>query len=206
MANAQEHSTTKHRYSIGYFQEEDNHEGHVGVINLVILNFGDSIYKKFKNPDCPNKKVVKQMEDLSSSYTSKGWWGKADFKEETLWTLYSLQEGVTSSIEKRGSGTVTFIEHFFNLKGDSDFDSVSRLDILSGHARIVFDGTFRIVEKERGSEKTNFKMITFNASGDIEELPDKAFVKHSDNYFPGTIIVAKILIKDQNIQPEQNGN
>ena len=123
-----------------------------------------------------------------------------------MWTLYSLQEGVTSSSKKRGSGTITFIEHFFNLKGDKDFDSVSRLDILSGHARIVFDGTYEIIEKERGSEQTKYKMITFNDTDNIEDLPDKAFVKHSNNYFPGTIISAKILIKDQNIQPEQNDN
>ncbi|MCF8248208.1 MAG: hypothetical protein K9J37_23565 [Saprospiraceae bacterium] len=201
MANCQGHSTTQCRYSIGYFQEEESQDGHIGTFHLVIMNFGESIYQKFKNPRCENPQVVERMVELSSNYTRKSFLQKGKFEEDTLWTLYSLQEGVTSSSKKRGSGTITFIEHFFYLKGNRKFDNVSRLNICSGNARIVFDGTYGIIEKPSVSKETKYKMITFNESNDIQDPPDNNYVKYSKNYFPGTIISAKILIKDDNLQP-----
>ena len=44
LINAEEHSTTKYRYSMGYFVEEKKDNKHFGVFRLVILNFGDTIY------------------------------------------------------------------------------------------------------------------------------------------------------------------
>jgi len=38
--------------------------------------------------------------------------------------------------------------------------------------------------------------MTFNENGDIENIPDKKFVTFAENYFPGTIITAKISIKE----------
>jgi hypothetical protein len=47
-------------------------------------------------------------------------------------------------------------------------------------------------------------MMTFNAEGDIENKPDKKFVIFANNYFPGTIISAKICIKEFNTELTQN--
>lgn len=197
--NAEEHSTTNNRYLIGYFEEIMEENKHYGIFNLAILNFGDSIYESFKNPNCVNFKVVEQMNDLSSQYTKRNLFMKAEFEEETLWTLYALQEGVTRKSDwKRGNGSIRFIESFFKLKGDEKCDNNSKMVITSGHTRIIFDGSYSIQEKYKPVSGEKYKMMTFNDSGNIEDKPDNKFVIFAENYFPGTLISAKILINDSN--------
>ena len=85
------------------------------------------------------------------------------------------------------------------LKGNMDKDEESKLAIISGNTRIVFDGTYTIVKKENVTKKGSCKMITFNDSGDISEKPNKKFVTFAPNFFPGTLISARILIKFDNV-------
>ena len=88
--NAEEHSNTKKRYLIGYFEENKKEEGNYGVFNLSILNFGNTFYETFKNSDSPNTFVIQQMKELSNKYTTNGFFRRKKFEEETLWTLYVL--------------------------------------------------------------------------------------------------------------------
>ena len=206
LINAEEHSTTDHRYSIGYFEENNDATNHSGIFNLVIFNLGETIYEKFKDPNCPTQHIVNRMKALSQQYTQSGFFTPAEFEEETLWTLYSLQEGITSKInyQKRGNGSIRFIESFFNLKGIGLFkDDVSRLVILSGNTKIIFDGSYGIALKEKGDDK--FKVISFNNSNTFDDKPDKNFVTFAQNYFPGTIIIAKILIREDDLIVENGG-
>lgn len=202
LINAEEHGTTDKRYSIGYFEDKNEDGAHFGILNLVIFNFGQTIYEKFKDPACPTQHIVTRMKELSDQYTSRGWFIPASFNEETLWTLYSLQQGITSKVNyrKRGNGSIQFIDSFFNLKGASEqADSISRMVILSGNAKILFDGSYRIVSRERNGN--TFKVMTFNKSGSIEDEPDKNFVTFAPNYFPGTMIIAKIKIGEDDLIP-----
>ncbi|TYP97982.1 hypothetical protein C7447_103149 [Tenacibaculum adriaticum] len=201
LINAEEHSTNNHRFSIGYFQDYSSNSEEYGIFNLVILNFGETIYDKFKDEDCARPDIVRQMKALSNDYTSKNLFG-TQMKEETLWTLYALQEEVTSVSPKknikRGNGSIKFIESFFNLKGNNENqDKVSRLALLSGNTSIVFDGTYGIKESEKGDEK--FKVMTFNKSAAISDRPDTKYVKFVKNHFPGTIISAQILISKDDL-------
>jgi hypothetical protein len=202
LINAEEHSTTKHRFSIGYFHEINGDGKHYGLFRLVILNFGKTIYEKFKDPECPNQHVVSKMKNLSEQYTKKKFFVFKQFEEETLWTLYALQDGVTSIAPeryiKRGNGSIQFIESFFNIKGRmKEFDDVSRMTILSGNTNITFDGSYNITKGLVDDEE--YKYMTFNESGRIEDKPDSKFVKFIDNYFPGTIISAKILFNEDDL-------
>lgn len=203
MSNAEEHSTMTHRFAIGFFQEHHGEED-FGIFNFSIFNFGDTIYETFKSPKCGNQKIVQQMAELSDDYTKKGWFTKADFKEETLWTLYALQEGVTSKNAKRGNGSIQYIEHFFRLKGNMGKDDISKLLVMSGNTRIMFDGTHTIFKKLSKDGKREYKMITFNDSKDIHAKPDKNFVTFAPQFFPGTMISARILIKNNNTNRAQN--
>lgn len=206
LINAEEHSSTKKRYSIGYFQELNEEGEHYGVFRLAILNFGNTIYDKFKSPNCQNQSIVKKMNSLSKEYTRKKIFKTKKFEEETLWTLYSLQEGVTSvspfDYKKRGNGSIRFIESFFNIKGGGDHeDYTSKMAILSGNTSIVFDGKYKMTEKfDDNGDK--FQYMTFNDSGNIEEEPDKSYVKYVKNNFPGTLISAKILFNDKDFEYE----
>jgi hypothetical protein len=202
LINAEEHSTQNFRYSTGYFQQisNDKLKSAYGIYHLVILNFGDSIYQKFKSPKCTNFEITDRMAELSKKYTENNWFSKS-FDEETLWTLYALQEGITSiPIEdyKRGNGSIRFIESFFNLKSNSqDLDNISRLSLISGNTNIIFDGKYEIRDKLIG--KDSFKVMTFNDSGNIEDKPNRKYVKHIKDCFPGTIISAKILITKDDV-------
>ena len=201
LINAEEHSSTQYRFSIGYFKEENEDNNHYGIFRLVILNFGRTIYEKFKVDDCPNKDIVERMKQLSKNYTKRSFFSER-FEEESLWTLYALQEGVTSVSHesfKRGNGSIRFIESFFNIKGTKEADDISRMSILSGRTRIAFDGKYNIVSKTNTDEET-FKVMTFNDSGNIEDKPDSDYVYCTDHYFPGTMISARILLNDDDIK------
>ncbi|MFX1708270.1 hypothetical protein PV783_30175 [Chitinophaga sp. CC14] len=204
LINAEEHSTTGYRFSIGYFHEFNAKDKHFGIFRLVIMNLGKTIYEKFKDPDCPNKDIVDQMTKLSETYTKKRFFQSKEFEEETLWTLYALQEGVTSvpitAYIKRGNGSIQFIENFFNMKGVDSAGDLSRMNILSGNASIFFDGQYQITEKYIAGEK--FKYMTFNSSGNIEDKPDQKYVKFAENYFPGTLISAEILFDENDLIDE----
>ena len=205
LINAEEHSTTKHRFSIGYFHEMNGNGKHFGVFRLVILNFGKTIYQKFKDPGCPNKQVVEKMKNISEQYTKRKYFVFKEFEEETLWTLYAMQDGVTSVAPerfiRRGNGSIQFIESFFNIKGPmKEFDDVSKMTILSGNSSITFDGSYNITTGMVENEE--FKYMTFNKSGKIEDKPDSKFVKYVNNYFPGTIISAKILFNEDDLIEE----
>ena len=166
------------------------------------MNFGQTIYEKFKSEDCPNKDIVRRMEDLSKKYTSRLFFLPGKFEEESLWTLYALQEGVTSistDSYKRGNGSIRFIESFFNIKGSQEDDNISRMTIVSGNTKIVFDGTYSITEG-RSSDGTSHKMMTFNKSGSIEDMPDNKYVTYTKNYFPGTMISVELLLNDDDVK------
>ena len=204
LINAEEHSTTHNRISIGYFQEKRTNDSHVGIFRLEILNFGKTIYETFAEADRPNEDAITKMRRLSEKYTKNNWFTGKKFEEENLWTLYALQEGITSIPDKkRGNGCIQFIDSFFSLKGnDKASDEKSKMTILSGNTYIIFDGTYRITEKESDGQK--FKFMTFNESGSIENLPDKNYVKYSDIYFPGTLISAKILLSEDDFIEDAN--
>lgn len=201
LINAEEHSTFNHRYSIGYFQEFGNDDDKFGIFNLAILNFGGTIYDKFKDPNCKRPEIVLQMQDLSKKYTTKNLFS-TNIKEETLWTLYALQDEITSVSKeknvKRGNGSIKFIESFFKLKGSREADNISRLALLSGNTSIVFDGTYGIGTKMKGDEK--YSVMTFNSTGEISDKPNSKYVKFVPNHFPGTIITAQILINKDDIK------
>lgn len=196
LINAEEHSSTHCRYSIGYFEQKSIDDKEVGVFQLVILNMGRSIYEKFHDIDCPNKAVVGKMKALSNRYTEKKFWSFKTFDEESLWTLYSLQDGVTSispeDYPQRGNGSLRFIESFFKLKNMDREDKLSKMVLQSGHTKIVFDGTYGTAERVVNNNR--YRVMTFNKSNNIEDAPDTKFVKRTDFYFPGTFIFANIIL------------
>jgi len=199
LVNADDHSTTKYRFSIGYFEKKMIGGREVGLFKMAILNLGRTIYQKFHDADCPNKKHVERMKQLSDKYAQRSWWQPKRFDEETLWTLYALQDGVTSKKAKRGSGTISIIESFFKIKGNDDNDKVSNMMLVSGSACINFDGTYKIQKKEDENGEP-MSVMTFNRSGSIEDKPDNTFVYSNDSFFPGTLLSVTLLfdISDYN--------
>jgi hypothetical protein len=201
LINAAEHSKMPSRYSIGYFQELSDHDQIVGVFNMTILSFGNSIYENFNSEEASSLEVVHRMRQLSQKYTKQNLFKSRQFEEETLWTLYALQEGVTSVRDrKRGNGSIQYIENFFSLKGDMNPDNLSSLTIISGNTKIIFDGKYKIQSKIK--EGRHFKVMTFNDTGEIDQKPDEKYVTFTGNIFPGTLIAAKICINFNSVEKE----
>lgn len=205
LANAEEHSTLHNRYLIGYMEETSDNQSHYGLLNVVIMNTGSTIYERFKYPDEDEKinmECVKQMKTLSEKFTNKGFFDFNIFTEENLWTLYSLQGGVSivpREVRNRGNGTIGFIKSFFSLKGSTEVDNISRMTILSGNTRIDFDGTYQISESF-GADGRKIERMTFNKSNSLEDKPDSKYVYNTEHYFPGTLISAQLLINDDDVQ------
>ncbi len=201
MANAEEHSDFRFRYAIGYFYKPSPLNNFVADFRLVIFNFGQTIYQSFKRHENDNREVIQRMKQLSSAYTKSGLFRPAIFEEESLWTLYSLQEGVTSVKDwRRGKGTIRFIDRFFKLRDNSTNANATRMHLISGHTHIIFDGAYPLIEVTRGVVNRKYQMMTFNTTGNIEELPDDKYVKFVSTSFPGTIIAAKISLTGNNLE------
>ena len=208
ISNAEEHSSLHNRYLIGYMQENTEAKSHCGLLYLVMMNTGKTIYEKFKYPEEGkeiNQDCLMKMKLLSDKFKKKSFLRPDAFTEENLWTLYTLQGGVSiipPSIRKRGNGTIEFIDSFFKLKGSVTADNISHLSIISGNTEIDFDGTYKI-HRSLDSDGHTISKMTFNKSNSLEELPDSKYVYHIKNYFPGTIIYAQLLINDKDIEDEK---
>jgi hypothetical protein len=203
IANAEEHNITNYHYSLGHFEEIRANGKHYGVFQVVIFNFGESIYERFNNPEaCKNVDILNDMRTKSRAFTNKsyfGIFGGRRFEEETLWTLYSLQDQVSSVAPTRGNGTIQFIESFLDLR-NNDEEKISKLVLLSGNSRILFDGKYRTALKPKESEdEDDYKIITFNEEKSLDEKPDPDYVTFVEHFFPGTMIYARIAINEDDI-------
>lgn len=205
-ANAVDHSTLKFSYSISYFENDISENDNVGIIQFVIFNFGETIYEHLNNPDyCKNQDIINDMRNLSSKFIKKGLqgWITNEFEEETLWTLYALQDGVSCLSSHRGNGTIGFIENFLDLK-TNDHEGTSKMTLHSGNTKILFDGTHKTFPVLIDGDE--YKRITFNKEKELNEKPDKKFVKFAPHFFPGTIIYGKILVRENDLSYEASKN
>lgn len=178
-------------YALGHFITED------GECNLTIFDFGDTIYEGLKNKSI-YEKTINKLEQLTSFHRK----AFHHIDEELLWTLFSLQHGISrlNSIqdETRGQGTVDLIDSFQKLGAKYDKEGKIQkpiMSITSGNINILFDGTYTIRE-----EQNNLKIIAFNEENSLEQEPDNKYVKNIGNYFPGTVISIKFFIDRKYIE------
>ena len=90
----------------------------------MIFNFGDSIYESLQRKDTPAS-LKEQIADFMSGILRFSGTSKATMEtEETLWTLYALQEGVSRFTDTpegvdRGNGTIRMIQFFTEVAGEN---------------------------------------------------------------------------------------
>ncbi len=197
IGNAEEHGGPWH--TIGHWQMATAAGGasRSGECHIVIFNFGSTIYDSLKEDDT-SESLKAKLRGLADLHKQRGWFGltNPDWDEETLWTLYALQERVSrfSDTERgidRGNGTINMIEFFDSLASGS-----RKMCVVSGHAYILFDGSYHLREVQRGSE--SLKVIAFNEDNDLERPPNKRYVYRLKNYFPGTLVSIRLKI-DQDL-------
>lgn len=120
IGNAEEHGGPW--YTIGHWQLGESGEGRrYGVCHLAMFDFGNSIYESFLTEEA-SPTIVAQLRSLSDLHTQRGWFDrlKGTWDEETLWTLYAIQERVSRfsglpGHETRGNGTRDIVQFFLQL-------------------------------------------------------------------------------------------
>lgn len=152
------------------------------TVSVLICNFGPTIYDSFTKNELPVQ-VESFIQDILKNHLKKGFLSRNSFTEENIFTLLSLQAGVSSLLEAdetRGYGLIDFIEHCFNITNKT------RVVMISGNTTIKIDNKYPISEQLILGRKR--KIIALNKENDIHKKPDKERVVHHDYYFPGVII------------------
>lgn len=170
-------------YTLGHYSMKND----IGECSLVIFNFGDTIYENLKYGKI-TEETKESLEKMTKYYQKN--FNNESWSEEALWTLYSLQDGVSRFRDSkmdpdRGTGTVTFIDSFQKI-GKTMNDKKPLMSITSGKVSILFDGKYSLKASNKKNEDR--KIIAFNKENDLYKLPDKRNVRILKNGFPGTVI------------------
>lgn len=178
-------------YTIGHYDYDT--EINLGKCKLCILDFGDTIYESLKRLDKRNLKNI-------DKYVKRSWFSiHSRRNEETLYTLFSLQQRVSRIYDPnviRGNGTITYIESFLKLFNTQKPDQKSIFSITSGKCSILFDGKYKLKDKSFNEGQSN-KIIAFNDDNDLEQEPDSSYVRTLKNGFPGTVISMDLYIDNK---------
>lgn len=191
-------------YALGHYHHYD--EGY-GECQLVLFNFGKTIYEGLK--DSKDEYVPKILKRLTNAREIDIVDGKTT--EEVLWTLYSLQEGISRLKDEdktHGTGTITLLDTFNSISGINDdeenSDNTGKMSIISGKAYIKFDKKYMLSEDLYGIMKSEFKVIAFNDSNNLLKSPDYEYVRILKSSFPGTVISMQFPLDEKYISKLKN--
>lgn len=194
IGNAEEHGGPWSM--IGHWEYSESEGKRFGECHIVILNAGNTIYESLDRKS--NSPVLKgQLKQLSDVHRNQGFFafiGPA-WDEETLWTLYALQERVSRYVgtprgKDRGNGTVSFIEFFQKLAAQGS----GKMCIASGHAYILFNGKYHLREVPWGEQ--SLRIIAFNADNDLYRPPDRDCVYRLEHSYPGTLVSIRLTLDE----------
>ncbi len=183
-------------FTIGHYVKDE--EQVYGQCNIVLFNFGQTIYEGLKNTfnnrnyikDSKLSALKNNLERLTKKHNS---FFKPSWDEEVLWTLYALQDGVSRYLSEefpdRGTGTVTMIDAFQQI-GDTKDGKKPEMCIVSGSSYINFDSRYKLSPNKDGGRQT----IAFNDENSLNLPPNDNYVKKIKHYFPGTIISMKFYL------------
>lgn len=177
-------------YTLGHYSI-DKKTG-IGKCKLVIFDLGDTIYQGLKQSPMKMQRRIDHYVRKARTFFPQ------QESEETLYTLFSLQQRVSRFEQKdivRGNGTITFIDAFQNIFESDNPKAKSLLSITSGKCNILFDGTYRLKTETFGTGYKN-QVIAFNAENKLNKAPDRRFVRTLRNSFPGTVISMELYIDD----------
>lgn len=195
----------------------DNAEQHAGLGDWTIKGYLDTATD---NPQCEivifnfGKTIAQTLDELpKDGYTwnqiktylelhqRSGWFG-AQWRMEDLLTVLALQPAVScknrSTDTTRGNGTTELIGFFQQMSEERgvEYGPHTRMYIISGTTRIVFDGRYRLQGSPSGRP-----VLAFNAENDLSRPPDKSCVMPlKSSMFPGTMIGLKFPILPASVE------
>ena len=196
-------------YTTGYYDVEAA-KGR-GNCQIVFLNYGDTIYERILDKQQTSKEILTLLAAMDKSH--KRLYNTA-WSRETLFTLLSLQEGIsrlrnskTQDNKKRGTGTIRMLECFNSLGKTVDGEQ-PKLDIISGHVHIKVDDRYHLQEINFNDSiwgNCTRKIIAFNKDNDIYDRADSENVSIMKESFPGTLISMNFYLDKKFIEQLKKG-
>lgn len=206
LANADDHSSIDKWFVYGSFSVNlvssdalDEEEFNTGELNLIFLNFGDSIYEGFEKTKNLNTQMYNNMDQLYMQVISNHKLERT-FSREGMFSLYGLQEGFSRLLHEdksRGIGTMTFIRSFLQLGyNNQQFESI--LYILSGKTLIKCNDKFRPFHEN------NRYYLSLNDNKSLKEPPSKKCLINLEEHFPGTLLMTKLFLNRDHLKSSIN--
>ncbi|WP_183568750.1 hypothetical protein [Mucilaginibacter sp. SP1R1] len=204
LSNAEDHSGQPDWYLTANFSKEMSQIGEedVGELNIVIMNFGNSIYEAFLETKEKNNEMYVAVKNYVTSMINNH---DFSFNEEQLYTLATMQEQ-TSRLkferQSRGTGTIKFINSFLEL---GDFEDkaknyVPNLSIYTGKVHLVCDNQFKPRLKD------NIYYLSLNPENDLAVPPRASHLKKLKSKFPGTLLSLKLYLNKKHFDNKYGGN
>ena len=197
--NAEDHCLFKHDWYVSGVTLHDIIKNQdILELNLVIYNYGDSMYDGFEKTKSRNLANYTKLDNLYQ-YHKKQFSSDKYFEKESLFTLYMLGEGISRlkyEDTSRGNGTMQFLNAFADLGsiGLIDEKYKSCLSIISGHTVLTCDND--VAPYREGSHLK----ISLNKEKDFKKLPEPQYLHYYNRYIPGTFIDCKIYLTDKFIE------
>jgi hypothetical protein len=187
LANAEDHSGRAEWWTCGYLRQKPGLD--YGDCHLTFFSFGRSMAESLQ--ELPTDSHLRsRIESLVEAHAQQRFFSSHAWREEDLWTLYALQEGISRHSEaddSRGFGTAEMIEEFQELGRTSDSGTQPRMCVLSGRTHILFDGRYSL-RRENSQGEDARRVIAFNDTNDLNRPPDPQSVRALTCSFPGTLI------------------
>jgi hypothetical protein len=192
--NAKRHSDPSEdgTWAIAGFMEarkRDDGETTAYVCHLGIINPGNTIYETLQfAPEHLRGRIDKFCQMHSPNILAK-----RRFDRETLWTLCSLQDGisrVSSEDTPNGFGMMVLVDTIRALGQASRPSEQPRMTIISGKACLMIRSPYNRSKKTAQGHR----VLALNAANDLQYAPDEEFVFNLPYRFPGTIVAMRFCL------------
>ncbi|MDD4954488.1 MAG: hypothetical protein PHP17_00395 [Candidatus Omnitrophica bacterium] len=206
IGNAEEHCGNNEGkwHALGCYDKDEHN------CSFAIINYGKTFYENLSDEKSTAAEVIARVKAIIDK--QKPLWEKVKGKifqsqdEEAIWTVMALQDGISSKRTEFGQGStrgqgimdvLTFIDAIKSPK------KAAEIYLISGHAEIIIDYTYPIVNKEVGAMKEVRRIIAFNKAADLHQIPDDKKVIYLENKLEGTIFAGNFRI-DRKYLEERN--
>lgn len=163
----------------------------LAVCHLAFFNFGPTIaetVQRMKNPE-----LSTEIAELIKAHEAKRFFEVSGhpWTRDALWTLFAMQEGVTSHASpnrERGTGTAELITAFQQLGSTLDPTIQPRMCLLSGSTHLLFDGKFpmKLMDGRR--------IMALNEENRLDLPPSRDAIRRLKRPFPGTLISIRFML------------
>lgn len=189
LGNAEEHSGRRDWWISGYLRQASDRN--YGDCHITIFNFGDTLAESLQRLP-PNARLRADIEEAVAYHSQKRFFTR-DWTEESLWTLYALQEGVSRRntdpviVGHHGQGLPDMIEFFQTIGRIENDEALPSMFLLSGSTKISFLDRYKM-KPMLMADGTTRRVLAFNDENNLDLPPSKEAVQKLEEFFPGTLV------------------